>query len=47
MSTFFTLVFVAALAYLFGAVAWFKYKRRREFKRGWAELERMLDNGEI
>ena len=47
MSTFWTWLFVAVMVYLFGALAWFKYKQRRAFKRGWAELERMLDDGEI
>lgn len=42
MSTFFTLVFVAAGVYLFGAAAWYAHKQRQEAKRGVAELERML-----
>ena len=43
MSTFFFLVFVAVCVLLFGAAGWHAHKQRREFKRGWAELEKELD----
>ena len=46
MSTFFTLVFVAVAAVLFGGGAWHAYKTRRAFKQGWAELERELEDRE-
>ena len=43
MSTFFTLIFVGAGVFLFGVAAWHAHKQRQAFKRGWAELERELD----
>ena len=43
MSTFFFLVFIAVGVFLFGAAAVHAYLQRRAFKRGWAELERELD----